>query len=49
MIQRGCKLKNTDYVYGIVTYTGHDTKIMQNEIKYKSKVKWKNKLIKIKN
>jgi phospholipid-transporting ATPase len=23
-------LKNTDYVYGVVTYPGHDTRIMKN-------------------
>jgi magnesium-transporting ATPase (P-type) len=29
-ILRGCTLKNTDYVYGIVLYVGSDTKIMKN-------------------
>lgn len=27
---KGCTLKNTDYVIGIVVYTGHNTKIMKN-------------------
>jgi phospholipid-transporting ATPase len=30
VLLRGCTLKNTDYVYGIVLYVGNDTKIMQN-------------------
>jgi len=30
-------LKNTDYIYGLVIYTGHETKVMKNsaESKYK--------------
>lgn len=27
---RGCKLKNTEFVVGFVTYTGKDTRIMRN-------------------
>jgi magnesium-transporting ATPase (P-type) len=27
---RGCVLKNTKWVYGLVIYTGHETKIMMN-------------------
>ena len=27
---RGCKLKNTDWVIGVVVYTGEDTAIMMN-------------------
>ncbi|XP_022739406.1 probable phospholipid-transporting ATPase 8 isoform X3 [Durio zibethinus] len=30
ILLRGSKLKNTDYIYGVVIFTGHDTKIMQN-------------------
>ena len=30
MILRGCKLRNTDEVYGITVFTGHDSKIMMN-------------------
>ncbi len=29
-ILRGCNLKNTEYIYGVVSYTGHLTKIMLN-------------------
>lgn len=31
-IIRGCKLVNTDWVYGIVVYTGNDTKMQQNSL-----------------
>ena len=30
ILLRGSRLKNVDYVYGIVIYNGHDTKLMQN-------------------
>ena len=30
MILRGCKLKNTDWIIGVVIYTGVDTAIMMN-------------------
>ena len=30
ILLRGARLKNVDYVYGIVIYSGHDTKLMQN-------------------
>ncbi|KAI1645875.1 phospholipid-translocating P-type ATPase [Daldinia loculata] len=30
MLLRGCNLRNTEWVLGIVMFTGHDTKIMMN-------------------
>ena len=30
ILLRDSKLKNTDYIYGAVIFTGHDTKVMQN-------------------
>ena len=30
MLLRGCNLRNTDWVLGVVVFTGHDTKIMMN-------------------
>ena len=30
VLLKGARLKNVDYVYGIVIYNGHDTKLMQN-------------------
>lgn len=30
-------MRNTEYVYGVVIYQGHDTKIMQNSAKAKYK------------
>lgn len=30
ILLRGSSLKNTEYVYGIAIYTGHDTKVMMN-------------------
>lgn len=38
MLLRGASLKNTEYIYGIVIYAGHDTKIMRNSVKSKSKL-----------
>ena len=30
LLLRGSKLKNTEYVFGVVIFAGHDTKVMQN-------------------
>ncbi|KAF7819576.1 putative phospholipid-transporting ATPase 8 isoform X1 [Senna tora] len=30
ILLRDSKLKNTEYIYGVVIFTGHDTKVMQN-------------------
>lgn len=30
MLLRGSSLRNTEYVYGVVIYTGHESKIMKN-------------------
>lgn len=30
MILKGCVLKNTSYIYGVIVYTGSNTKIMKN-------------------
>ena len=38
VLLRGCTLKNTDYVYGIVIYVGDDTKIIQNSKKAPRKI-----------
>ncbi|KNA24962.1 hypothetical protein SOVF_010870, partial [Spinacia oleracea] len=37
LLLRDSKLRNTDYVYGVVIFTGHDTKVMQNAINPPSK------------
>ena len=46
ILLRGSSLRNTDYIYGIVVFTGHETKIMKNSVK--SKIKF-SKLEKITN
>jgi magnesium-transporting ATPase (P-type) len=33
LIMRGSSLKNTEFIYGIVVFTGHDTKVMKNQEK----------------
>jgi magnesium-transporting ATPase (P-type) len=38
VVLRGCSLRNTEYVYGLTVFTGHDTKIMQNSSKSKYKL-----------
>ena len=42
---RGARLKNTNFIYGIVIYTGKETKIMMNIIKYKTKSAYLDKLV----
>ncbi|KAL9247910.1 hypothetical protein vseg_021288 [Gypsophila vaccaria] len=37
LLLRDSKLRNTDFVYGVVIFTGHDTKVMQNAIDPPSK------------
>jgi len=37
MLLRGSSLRNTDWVYGIAIYTGHDSKVMMNSTKSKAK------------
>ena len=37
-ILRGCSLKQTGFIYAIVIYVGHDTKIMRNSVSAKEKV-----------
>jgi phospholipid-transporting ATPase len=38
MLLRGSSLRNTDWIYGVVVFTGHETKIMKNSIKSKAKL-----------
>ncbi|TVU18459.1 hypothetical protein EJB05_34561, partial [Eragrostis curvula] len=37
LLLRDSKLRNTEFVYGAVIFTGHDTKVMQNAMKVPSK------------
>ncbi|XP_021649489.2 probable phospholipid-transporting ATPase 8 isoform X2 [Hevea brasiliensis] len=37
VLLRDSKLKNTEYIYGVVIFTGHDTKVMQNAVDPPSK------------
>ncbi|KAJ0677913.1 putative P-type phospholipid transporter [Helianthus annuus] len=37
LLLRGSKLRNTDYIYGAVIFTGHDTKVIQNSTEPPSK------------
>ena len=30
IVLRGCRLRNTKWMYGVVVYAGHDTKLVQN-------------------
>lgn len=36
-VLRGCSLRNTNYIYGVITYTGHETKTMLNSVKARPK------------
>ncbi|PIA63436.1 hypothetical protein AQUCO_00201047v1 [Aquilegia coerulea] len=37
LLLRDSKLRNTEYIYGVVIFTGHDTKVMQNSTEPPSK------------
>lgn len=37
LLPRDSKLKNTEYIYGAVIFTGHDTKVVQNSLEPPSK------------
>ena len=37
MLLRGSSLRNTEFIYGLVVFTGHETKIMKNSVKSRSK------------
>ncbi|KAF2070558.1 hypothetical protein CYY_008121 [Polysphondylium violaceum] len=42
---RGCVLRNTEWIYGVVVYTGEDTKLMQNSTDAPSKRSTLEKLV----
>ena len=37
MLLRGSSLRNTEWIYGIAVFTGHDTKVMMNSTRSKAK------------
>ncbi|XP_031122420.1 phospholipid-transporting ATPase 3-like isoform X1 [Ipomoea triloba] len=37
LLLRGCSLRNTEYLVGVVIFTGHETKVMMNAMKIPSK------------
>lgn len=37
LLLKGCQLRNTEYVYGVAVYLGHQTKIMENSLKGRPK------------
>ncbi|KAM0944271.1 putative P-type phospholipid transporter [Dioscorea sansibarensis] len=37
LLLRDSKLRNTEYIYGVIIFTGHDTKVMQNATEPPSK------------
>lgn len=37
ILLRGSSLRNTEWIYGLVVFTGHETKIMMNSVRSKAK------------
>jgi phospholipid-transporting ATPase len=37
ILLRGCSLRNTEFVYGVCVFTGHDSKLMKNSANAKYK------------
>ncbi|XP_062200436.1 phospholipid-transporting ATPase 3-like isoform X2 [Phragmites australis] len=37
LLLRGCSLRNTEYIVGVVIFTGHETKVMMNSMSVPSK------------
>ncbi|CAI9278373.1 unnamed protein product [Lactuca saligna] len=37
IVLRGCSLRNTEYIVGVVVFTGHETKVMMNTMNVPSK------------
>ena len=37
VLLRGSSLRNTEYVYGLAVFTGHETKVMKNSVRSKNK------------
>lgn len=38
ILLRGCVIRSTDFVYGLVVYAGHDTKILKSMVRTKAKL-----------
>jgi len=38
MLFRGSSLRNTQFIYGVVVFTGHETKIMKNSVNSRTKL-----------
>jgi phospholipid-transporting ATPase len=34
---RGCSLRNTEYIVGLTTYVGPDTRVMRNSVRSRAK------------
>ena len=37
LLLKGSCLRNTEWIYGVAAYTGHQTKVMNNSLKSRSK------------